>query len=761
MSVQPTAGDTLLARFRLLEELDADGATRLWLAEDRHMGERVALRVLAPELVSSESARDRMRAACRAARRLTHPGILRVYDFHVDERVCAISREYVPGTDLGGLVGQAPGEIVCAMLPVVEALEYAHEGGATHGDLKRSKIVGSAAGGWRIADFGLARSLHPPQPGDEVAAPRRDVVALGQLLRWLLPDTTTAGGDRPAAALLDVLSRMVDPSCSNPLESMRAARVALAPFAARARPATARSSPATTDTRQPAAAEPTEPAIAVPFTPVAPTARTAEATPAPAEGPVRRFARPRPGPLALLALVALAAITGGVFLYLPRWVADRHDGRAQPLPPAPAGRTSEPQAPPRAPEEVAATLREESRRLLIEVITAYDALEMRGAALWGGAEFERAGDLRRQAENALQTRAQERATPLLRDALEALHSVEQARPAALAATLERAEQALGAGDQREATRQFALAVQIDPESAAALEGAARAEHLDEVLAHMRTGSEAEQTGRLPEARDAYAEAVKVDPRWQPAADALARIDEKLAGEIYTAQMAAAVTALAEGRIVEAQTAYRKALQARPDSAEARAGLAHVEQLRRSQLIQHHRDLARRAEELEDWAVAVSNYESALALDGAAAFARAGLPRAREHLQLTKRMAYLIEHPRELYDPGVASEARDLLATAERLEAGKPRLEAQRARLKALVTEALTPVPVVLESDGRTEITVQRVGRLGTFERRELMLRPGTYVARGVRRGYRDVRRTITVVPGHGPPPVTIQCSEEI
>lgn len=771
MSLQPTAGDALLERFHLLEELGSEGTTHLWLAEDQNMGERVALRVLAPELVSSEAARERMRQVCRQARRLAHPGMLRVYDVHADAHVCAISREYVPGSDVGTLRGRPAAEVVEAMLPVVEALEYAHANGMVHGDLKRSKIVGGSAGEWRVADFGLGPALRPGPAGAHLPAPGDDVIALGRLLRWLIPDTSTRPMDRPPAALLDVITRMVDPSCSNPLQHMRGVRIALEPFAARSTGTPAASSTVPLSVVSPASSTAATPRArtssgAETITPICPVSSVTR-SPAVSDGSSggtdpglsRRYRRSRIGPIAATVLGLLAATTLAVFFHLPRWVAtQREDPTAPPAPAAPTpaveGPAPDADAPP--PE-----LSDESKRLLIELITAHDALRARGAELWGGTEFQRASELRRQAENALQTRENVRASPLLQESLDLVRGLERQQPQIVAAALERAEAALVAQRQRESAREFALALQIDPDNAAAKQGAARVEALDDVLALMRSGAEAEHAGRLSEARDAYAAASKLDPRWKPARDALARVQTALSDQAYTRQMAAAVAAVAVGQLTEAQTAYRAALDARPDSKEARTGLAHIGELRRSQRIQDHRRQAEKAERNEDWQAAVSHYQSVLQLDADVAFAKSGLARSQERLQVTRRMAYLIEHPRELYDPTVASEARDLVATAERLQAGNPRLEAQRVQLQARITEAETPVRVVFESDDRTEVTVQRVGRLGTFARRELMLRPGTYVVRGVRRGYRDVRRTITVTPGNAPPPVLIRCSEEI
>lgn len=60
------------------------------------------------------------------------------------------------------------------------------------------------------------------------------------------------------------------------------------------------------------------------------------------------------------------------------------------------------------------------------------------------------------------------------------------------------------------------------------------------------------------------------------------------------------------------------------------------------------------------------------------------------------------------------------------------------------------MPVQLASDNLTDVQIYRVGRLGSFESRQIELLPGKYTAVGTRAGYRDVRREFTIIPGVQP-----------
>ncbi|MGH8168872.1 MAG: hypothetical protein ACREQ1_16655, partial [Woeseiaceae bacterium] len=69
--------------------------------------------------------------------------------------------------------------------------------------------------------------------------------------------------------------------------------------------------------------------------------------------------------------------------------------------------------------------------------------------------------------------------------------------------------------------------------------------------------------------------------------------------------------------------------------------------------------------------------------------------------------------------------------------------------------------VQLVSDNATEVSIFRIGKLGTFTTQELSLRPGAYVATGSRIGFRDVRLEFRVAPEIEAEPIVIKCEERI
>jgi len=149
------------------------------------------------------------------------------------------------------------------------------------------------------------------------------------------------------------------------------------------------------------------------------------------------------------------------------------------------------------------------------------------------------------------------------------------------------------------------------------------------------------------------------------------------------------------------------------------------------------------------------------VDAGAAFARTGLVRVRDRLQLHEQLDHYLRDPGRLASDEPLANAEKLLSAAGEAPDGEPRLAEKISLLKHRVAEARVPLTVRLYSDGETEVVVYHVGRLGRFRDLQLELRPGTYTAVGSRAGYRDVRRVFTVLSGKPPPPVDIRCEEPV
>jgi hypothetical protein len=164
---------------------------------------------------------------------------------------------------------------------------------------------------------------------------------------------------------------------------------------------------------------------------------------------------------------------------------------------------------------------------------------------------------------------------------------------------------------------------------------------------------------------------------------------------------------------------------------------------------------------EHWQAAADLYTQVLSVDNSAGFATDGLARARNRVTLHAQFDHYLDQPERIFSPQPLANARQLLAAASTAPAEEPLLAGKIAALQELVTQAGTPVAVNLHSDGETEIAIYHVGRLGRFIDHRLELLPGSYTVVGTRKGYRDVRRVMTVSPGSASVVLRLVCEEPV
>jgi len=266
---------------------------------------------------------------------------------------------------------------------------------------------------------------------------------------------------------------------------------------------------------------------------------------------------------------------------------------------------------------------------------------------------------------------------------------------------------------------------------------------------------------LREARSRFAQAADLDPLVEQAAAGVVRIDAELVERAYTDAMSRGYAALGSDDFPAALKAFRSAARIRPNAAEPATGIAQAETGDRFANIERHERRAAELERLERWQSASEAYQEIVEIDAGITFATAGFERTAYRARVDAALEDFLARPERLYAPQVQQTARATVAEAGRVPDKGPRLRGQIERLNALLAATDRPVQLVLESDNLTEIIVYRVGRLGTFERMELELKPGDYTVVGSRAGYRDVRREVKIRPGVPPGLVSIRCEEPI
>lgn len=448
-----------------------------------------------------------------------------------------------------------------------------------------------------------------------------------------------------------------------------------------------------------------------------------------------------------------------VVVLLPRWVADEQP-QAQPQAPAATPPIVE-QTEPEVDAATLATLKDEAEILLTRMVSEEGQLKSLQPEFWGAELWQRYLENLRLGNESFLAEKYETAIGQYRQGLERGQALLALSVQTLQEALSTGTQALEGGDQDTALENFELALRIDPDNSVATAGVARAERLPEVLAAMTKARSADVEGDVEAAIAAYTQALAVDPLWQPAVSGLAAARGRLAGYRFDRAMTAGMTALDEADYATAEAAFKRALAIRQDAPAAIDGLERVDQGRRLNRINLAQVRSAAFEQQERWEEALQQYEAALELDKTVSFAQEGMVRARERADLDQKLTLLIEQPTRLFDPSVLKDASRLLSDGDTMPAPRSKLAAQLQKLGGYVEQAATPINVTFLSDGLTDVTVFRVGRVGNFEQHELALRPGDYTAIGSRNGYRDVRARFKLRPGKTPEPVVVRCTEPI
>jgi tetratricopeptide (TPR) repeat protein len=211
-----------LGKYQLLKELGRGGFATVYQGYDAGLERYVALKVLHPELTRDEVALRRFQREATAVARMRHPNIIIVYEFGEDKSTGSayIVMEFVEGDTLKPRLGKpTPLEETQRIIgDVASALDYAHGRGVIHRDIKPANILITTENQVVLADFGIAllaqnsssltrgllgtpQYMAPEQALGEPIDARSDLYALGIVLFEMLAGQPPFRGDSPLATL--------------------------------------------------------------------------------------------------------------------------------------------------------------------------------------------------------------------------------------------------------------------------------------------------------------------------------------------------------------------------------------------------------------------------------------------------------------------------------------------------------------------------------------------------------------------------------
>jgi len=193
---QPDEGRLLNNRYQLLERFGSGGMALIYRARDTLLDRYVAIKVLREDQAHNADFDRQFQNEARAAANLSHPNIVTVYDYGIDNGAPFIVMELVPGTDLKSLLHKRGRFSVEAGIPLIvqacAGIGYAHRAGLVHCDVKPHNMLVTPDERLKVTDFGIARALATLNPAE-----RSDVVWGSP--QYYSPEQATGHAPSPAS----------------------------------------------------------------------------------------------------------------------------------------------------------------------------------------------------------------------------------------------------------------------------------------------------------------------------------------------------------------------------------------------------------------------------------------------------------------------------------------------------------------------------------------------------------------------------------
>lgn len=230
-NASPAPGIRLAERYELVSLIATGGMAQVWRATDTVLGRPVAAKILHPHLATDRGFLVRFRREAVAAARLSHPGIVSIYDTLSQPGLEVIVMELVDGQtlrtqlDIQGVL--SPTAAADLGIQIADALANAHGAGIVHRDIKPSNILLCSDQRVMVTDFGIAKAgedtdltvtgtllgtakyLSPEQVRGEASDPRSDLYSLGIVLYEALTGRPPFKADTDAATALARLQKPV------------------------------------------------------------------------------------------------------------------------------------------------------------------------------------------------------------------------------------------------------------------------------------------------------------------------------------------------------------------------------------------------------------------------------------------------------------------------------------------------------------------------------------------------------------------------
>jgi serine/threonine-protein kinase len=169
---QLTPGVTIFERFKLLADLGEGGMGKVFKARDERLEEDVVIKVMKDSLTHDPKTLEHFKREIRLARKISHPAVVRIFDFFEVGTLKFVTMEFLQGTDLAHEISRRGAFPIPVALRIgaefFEGLAAAHDLNVVHRDIKPHNVYLLAGGRVKILDFGIAQGLDPQRPDHTV-----------------------------------------------------------------------------------------------------------------------------------------------------------------------------------------------------------------------------------------------------------------------------------------------------------------------------------------------------------------------------------------------------------------------------------------------------------------------------------------------------------------------------------------------------------------------------------------------------------------
>ncbi|MCK4709058.1 MAG: serine/threonine protein kinase, partial [Gammaproteobacteria bacterium] len=218
-----------LDRFEIIEELGRGSQGVVYLARDPQLERNVAIKTF-HDSSDFKAAQQQLLKEARSISRLQHPNILTLFEANKSNSQTYLVFEYIDGASLKKLLqfkGKLSAELALEIIiPVLDAIDYAHERGVIHRDLTPSNIIINTNNKPKLMDFGIAdvlgrqtsgdtisSSLHylsPEQCENKTPLPASDIFTIGLILTELLTGKPVITADNQSAIIKQIANEALD-----------------------------------------------------------------------------------------------------------------------------------------------------------------------------------------------------------------------------------------------------------------------------------------------------------------------------------------------------------------------------------------------------------------------------------------------------------------------------------------------------------------------------------------------------------------------